>query len=545
MLISAVSNVLMFSSPIYMLQVYDSVLPSGSLFTLAMLSAALAALLLLNWTLEARRGQMLVLLSARIEITIAARLHQKLIGTERGETAASIAIFKQLDEVTAFISSGRLCPYLDIPWSPLFIVSLFFISPSLGTLSCVGIGIISGLAAAAARTSAHHSTEHQSNRTEANRILSESVNNIHAARAMGMWPVLRQHWESQRHAYLRGHIHAGYSAAFLGSTSKTVRLALQSAALGVGAWLAVVGEISPGMMIVSSILMGRALTPVDQITSTWKEATRARRAWRRVRGALKGYSPERGTLPARTSWPASTIECGIESCSPPGWRGARPALSAIQFRLEAGEVLGVIGPSGAGKTTLLQVLTGNIDINNGDVCIGGEASTHWRARSNVIGYLLQDIALFAGTIKENITRFEDAASSQARLEEAIHLAGLEPLLARLAEGGDTQLGPGGRGLSVGQRQRVALARAVYARPAVVILDEPGSHQDACGRAALIECIKKLRRLGIIVIVTTHQMELLSATDKVLSLESGRTRHLGETRKALESSGFYPDITDGS
>lgn len=527
LLLSAVCNVLVLASPIYMLQVYDRVLPSGSLFALGMLSLIVGALYALTGLLDAYRGQALVFLGAKLECHLAPKVHRAVFGSLPAAGISRVA-FREMDELVAFITTGRVCPYLDLPWSPLFVSCLFLMSPWLGALACVGIAAISILAAFGAKSSDMHAKQNRKIQLLADRVLDESIANLPSVIAMGMRPALEAAWNVQRTGHLRGQIRAGLSASAIGAGSRAIRVGLQSAALGVGAWLAVTGEISAGMMVASSIIMGRALSPVDQITATWRDAAGARRSWAQLRNRLNANidEPDKATTMHVPS--GAQLDCRIVACSPQGWKAQTAALNGIGFILDAGDVLGVVGPSGAGKTTLLQALSGVLPVFEGEITIGGIPSIKWRGRKGVVGYLSQDIGLFTGTIQQNIVGFNVGDGDGRLLTDALALAGADRFVGNLADGLSTLLGPGGSGLSAGQRQCIGLARAVYGNPAIVVLDEPNANLDEAGRDALLACIRELSSRGTTVIVTTHQVSLLTVTTKILSLRSGRVLRFGKT-----------------
>jgi len=520
-----VSNVLVLTSPLYMLQIYDRVLPSGELFALLMLSLIALFLFFLAGAVDALRGQLMAQLGTRLEVHYAAKVHMLALEEPMIPGRGNQEKFRDLDRISNFICSGKPMAFLDVPWTPVFIAGLFFIDSALGMLAIAGGIAIVVITAVGGRISAFHQSSNLPSRHAASVVLSDTFQARSSVLSMGMREALLQQWQNHRSEFLAGQLRAASHTAVISSTARTVRLALQSAALGMGAALVIAGKITPGMMIASSIILGRSLAPIDQIASTWRETTEALQAWHSLKSLFGGATEKPRTEVAGS--PNTGLTCRIESIRSMASGGIAHPAATIAFDLKNGELLTILGSSGAGKSTLLQILSGTAQPVRGTISLGGIHHSQWGDRCDLIGYLPQNIELLAGSIRENIVRFQPP--DPECLGQAIELTGLNDVLSSTPEGLDTQLGPSGTGLSAGQRQRVALARAVYKLPRLILLDEPNANLDDRGRAALLNCISKLKALGRIVVATTHSKSLLSISDKVMVLQDCRILHLGNAR----------------
>ncbi|RTG18686.1 type I secretion system permease/ATPase, partial [Serratia marcescens] len=363
-----------------------------------------------------------------------------------------------------------------------------------------------------------------------------NLRNAEAIAAMGMLTDLRLRWLRQHQQFLLLQNRASEKIAVVTAWSKTVRLALQSLMLGCGALLAVNGDITPGMMIAGSILIGRVLGPIDQLIGAWKQWSSARQSLQRLEVMLAANPPRIPSLPLPA--PGGKLAVNQLTASAPG--GTAPVLHGVSFRLEAGEVLGVIGASGSGKTLLMRQLVGALTPLSGDVRLDGADIQQWDKQQlgPHIGYLPQDIQLFAGTLTDNIARFGQVDAE--KVVAAAALAGVHQLILHLPKGYETELGEGGSGLSGGQRQRVALARALYGSPALVVLDEPNANLDREGEGALQRAIEALKARGTTIVLVTHKPAILATTDKLLVLSAGQIQHFGPSDAILKKlPGFAP------
>ncbi len=523
-------NLLMLSGPLYMMQVYDRVLTSRSVSTLMALSVLVGVLLLFMGMLELIRSRLLVRVGTRIDAQLGGRVFgaivQERLWRADGGNAQPL---NDLKSVREFLSGQGPFALFDAPWVPIYLGVIFLLHPLLFLVSVSGalvLFVIALLNEALTRrplAAASHQFFEGATIAEAGRRSAEAV------QAMGMLPGLRRRW-LERHGYALWYQRvASDRAGTLTAASKTIRLILQSAILGVGAALAIEQIISPGAMIAASIIMGRALAPVDQAIGNWRGFIGARAAARRLRALLD----EVPAPPSRMGLPAARGHLAVQNliAGPPG--AARAIVSGIAFELSAGSALGVIGPSASGKSTLARLLTGVWQPQIGSVRLDGAALEQWdnEALGRQIGYLPQDVELFTGTVGENISRFADDPDPEA-IVAAARSAGAHDMILGLPDGYNTQIGDGGGRLSGGQRQRLGLARALYGDPVLVVLDEPNANLDAEGDLALTEAIQGIKARGGIAIVMTHRPSAIQAVDWLLILQGGRQRAFGPKTDVL-------------
>ncbi len=526
---SAAANLLMLAPSLYMLQVYDRALASGNLFTLGMLTVMVVGLLALMGALEYVRSRVVIHAGSELDELLARRVHQAAFerGLAGGQANAGQAS-RDLDALRQFLTGNAVFAFLDAPWAPLFLIVLFLFHPWLGVLALVGIIVLTALAWANERLSHAPLAQAGSLSVQANQSVEMQLRNSDTIEAMGMLGRLYRLWRVPHRGYVRRQALASERIALIGAISRTVRLALQSLVLGLGAWLVVDGRMSAGMMVAGSILMGRVLSPIDQLIAAWRQWTNVRLSWQRLQSLLASFParPERLPLPA----PEGAVRLEGVSTLPPGAQGVPPTLIGLDFALEAGDMLGVIGPSGSGKSTLGRLLVGVWRARAGTVRLDGADITHWdRERLGPwIGYLPQDVELFAGTVAENISRFAEADADPAQVTDAAALAGAHDMILALPQGYETKLGTGGQGLSGGQRQRLGLARALYGSPRLVILDEPNASLDEAGELALVQALRRLRERRVTTILITHRPKVLEVTTQLLVLNGGRTQLFGPT-----------------
>ncbi len=524
-------NLLMFVGPMYMLQIYDRVLASRNETTLAIISVIAVALLLTYGLLEFTRSRMLVRTGLQFDKVLASPLFARVMRMQLVNPAAGGRnALSDADKVRDFITGQGILSFFDAPWTPLFLVLCFAFHPWLGIVATVGALIIFTLALL--NEVLTRKTLQDANAAGANsaNFAGATLQNAEVIRAMGMTDELSARWLGERDKMLVAQARASDWAGVILSSSKFVRMTLQVAILGVGGYLAVKQEISPGIMIAASIVMGRALAPVEQAVSQWKQFVAARQANARLHELFNNFAeePERVTQPD----PKGAIQVDGLASILPGTRAS--ILKGISFAIGAGECLAIIGPSGSGKSTLAKHLVGVMEPAVGAVRLDGVELKHWNAKQlgNSIGYLGQDISLFTGTVAENIARFKEDAAD-ADIVNAAKLAGAHEMISKLRNGYETNVGNGGTGLSGGQRQRVGLARALYSLPSLIVLDEPNSNLDSEGEKALANCITQLKKAGKTVIVITHKANLLSLSDKTLILDGGAIQRFVETRELLQ------------
>jgi PrtD family type I secretion system ABC transporter len=516
-------NVLTLVSPIYMMQVFDHVLSSRSTDTLVMLSIIAVAALGVLSMLDAIRGQVL----ARVGTWLDERLGPSVLGgalqtalkTDGTRAAQSM---RDLGAVRGFLTGPTITPLLDAPWAPVFVFALFLLHPVLGLVGVVGAVILFSLAilnevltkAPLSRANVAGAKTHF--RTEA------ALRNAEVIRAMGMFDGIVRLWRrdtAEAHEHQRS---AGTRGAVILALSKFFRLFIQTGIMAVGAYLVINQETSPGALFASSFLLGRALAPVENAIGTWKSLVSARLGYRR----LKEMMTKHPAREAGMELPRPEGELSVERVSyvPPG--SDSPTLRGVGFALKPGEVLGVIGPSAAGKSTLARMIAGTWMPSAGNVRLDGADIAVWldAGGSRYVGYLPQDIELFAGSVKDNIARLNDA--DPAEVIEAAKLVGLHETIMRLPRGYDSDIGEGGVKLSGGQRQRVGLARALFGSPRLVVLDEPNSSLDHEGEEALLQAIAHLKAQGTTVVVIAHRPSILGLADKLLVLRNGAVDAFG-------------------
>ncbi len=541
---SGAVNLLFLVPSLYMLQVYDRVLGSGSLATLAMLSLVVLFLLAAMGILEWVRSQILVQLSQRADGMLSDRLfdlsYRQALSTGGAQTAAQP--LQDLQGIRQFVTGPGVIAFFDAPWMPLYLIVLFAMHPAFG---CMGLGAAALLIAVSVlneRGTAGLLADANRESIAAQSALGRALRNAEVVEALGMLPRLRQRWQKRSSAVLDAQLLASRRGGRWGSVSRWLRLVMQSAVLGVGAWLSLRQAISPGMMIAASITLGRALAPVDQLTGVWRQFVLARQQYRRLNDWLHRVQ----VAPPRMPLPAPSGRLAVESVMvvPPG--AQQPALRQISFSLQPGEVLGIVGPSAAGKSSLARTLLGVWPTVQGKVRLDGADVYGW-TREELgphLGYLPQDIELFDGSIAENIARFGDVDGDQ--VVAAARLAGVHEMVLRMPQGYDTAVAAIGGLLTGGQRQRIGLARAVYGNPKLVVLDEPNSNLDTAGSDALVSALQALKAAGTTVVVISHRSSLLPVLDKLLVLDEGQQRYFGprdEVRRAMREAELQKTSTN--
>ncbi|KTC39284.1 peptidase, partial [Pseudomonas sp. ABAC61] len=449
----------------------------------------------------------------------------------KGSPQAAGQALSDLTALRQFATGNALFAFFDAPWFPVYLLVIFLFHPWLGLLALGGAVLLVVLA----WINQHICQAPLAQASQLSIITSQqataNLRNADAIEAMGMLGALRARWFVGHQGFLAQQNLASEKTATISAWSKGVRMALQSLVLGLGAWLAVQGQITPGMMIAGSILMGRVLSPIDQLIAVWKQWSSARLAYERLSELLQANPPR----PVRMSLPTPVGKLSVEQLTACAPGSRRPALSNLGFTLEAGQVLGVIGPSGCGKSTLARLLAGAWTPLAGKVRLDGADLVQWDRQQlgPHIGYLPQDIQLFAGSIAENIGRFGTLDAEQVL--QAAQMAGVHELILQLPQGYDTRLGEGGAGLSGGQRQRIGLARALYGLPALIVLDEPNSNLDEAGEQALLQAITQLKQRRRTLVLITHKPNVLSLTDQLMILREGQLQAFGPTARVLEAS----------
>ena len=522
-------NLLYLASPLYMLQVYDRVISSASEITLVMLTIALLLALLALAGLDAVRARVLTRASIRLDRLIAGRVITAIFDRASASGGARSQLLRDFDTFRQFITGAGIHAVFDLPWAPIYILVIFALHPLLGAFAfgsavlLILMALLNEIFVGPPLTEANEAASRNYGFTEM------SLRNWEVVQAMGMMGGLLRRWSRDRNRMLERQATASDLASTMQSSIRFLRLSMQSVILGLGAYLVIERLTTAGAMFAASILLGRALQPVEQIVGSWRNLVGARNAYHRVRDLLAASSPSDPNLELPRPEGLLTVE--NLSFAVPG-STSKLILRGVSFRVEPGEVLGVIGPSGAGKSTLVRQIVGVMSPSAGAVRLDGADVSTWPKESlgRYVGYLPQDVELFADTVAANISRFQQG--EDAEIIDAAQMAGVHAMILRLPEGYDTQVGVGGAVLSGGYRQRIGLARAVYGKPSLVVLDEPSSNLDAEGDAALADCILQLKRRGTTVVIVSHRPTTVGVVDKVLVLKDGVAEMFGPRAEVM-------------
>ena len=529
-LFSAAVNILLLTPIIYMLTVYDRVVASGSMSTLLMLTLLMIALLLAVGGFEWVRSTILIGASNRLEQLLRKRVSDATFKRAliTGGLINNAQPLSDLTSLRQFMTGNGLFAFFDAPWFPIYIFVMFLFHPWFGLAGILAGAIMVLLAIANNSATDALLKEANEKSNQANSRFQSSLRNSEVVAALGMSEDVAKSQNKLSDEVLEKQTEASQKAAALNGLSKSFRLISQSLLLGLGAYLALNQEISPGMMIAGSLLLGRALAPIDMLVGTWKGFSLATAQYNRLKDLLEKIPLEsdKMSLPA----PAGTLSVEQATVVPPGSRN--PVVRGVSFELQAGEMLGIVGPSASGKSTLARALLGIWPTYAGKVRLDGADISSWDRieLGPHVGYLPQDIELFDGTIAENIARFREASSDD--VVAAAQLAGVHELILRLPQGYDTKIGSTGGALSGGQRQRIALARAVFGSPKYLILDEPNSNLDDQGEKELVLALNRIKSSGCTTLVITHRTMILQCVDKMLVLKDGQRAAFGAKNDVL-------------
>ncbi len=521
---SAVSNVLMLTGSIFMLEVYDRVLPSKSVPTLIGLCVIAAFLFAMLAIIDLIRSRIMVRIGASLDEKLSGRVYETLIRLplKAGNRSDGLQPLRDLDNVRSFLSGSGPIAFFDLPWLPVYLAICFvFFHFWIGFAALVGAIILVTLTILTERWTKEPmqaSTRHAVTR---NGLAEISIRNAEAISAMGMVPRIADRWAEANQRYMDSHGEASDVAGGLGAISKSLRMIVQSGVLAVGAWLVINQEASAGIIIAGSILSARALAPVDLAIANWKGFQAARQSWTRLNRLLALFPAQTEVMPLQA--PKANLSVESVAAAPPGTQ--KIVLQDVGFTIPAGSALGIIGPSASGKSSLTRLLVGLWSPVRGTVRLDGAALDQWmpEALGKHIGYLPQNVELLAGSVAQNIARFEPNADPEA-IVSAATTAGVHDLIVRLPEGYETQVGEQGSALSAGQAQRIALARALYGDPFLVVLDEPNSNLDYEGDEALARAVMSVRKRGGIAVIVAHRPSALEAVDLVLVMNNGRVQH---------------------
>jgi ATP-binding cassette subfamily C protein len=501
-----------------MLQIYDRVLSSRSVPTLVALTIFLVGALTFQAVLDIIRSRIVVRSATLLDQRLATTVHGAVIrlGVIRRAPGEAQQPVRDLDQIRAFLTSAGPVAIVDLPWVPAFLLICYLLHPWLGAMATAAALLLMVITMLTERASRGHTREMLADAGTRTAMVESDRRNSESVIAMGMAGSLGKRWAEINQRYVGTMGRSADVVGTYGSISKVLRLLLQSLMLGLGAYLVIRQELTAGAMIAASIMMGRALAPIEMAIANWRLFTGARDSIRRLSDILSRLGPNR--VATELPKPTQSLDVAITVAAP---GGLTPIVAGVQFRLTAGEVLGVIGPSGAGKTSLVRALIGIWPPAKGTVRLDGAALDQWdpEIRGRHIGYVSQAVELFDGTIAENIARMNPEPDSAAVLAAA-QMAGAHDMILRLPNGYDTKIGDAGVALSAGQRQRIALARAVYQDPFLIVLDEPNSNLDGEGEAALQKAIHDLKSRGAIVLMIAHRQSSLVMCDKALVLRNG-------------------------
>ncbi len=524
-------NALMLVPSLYMMQVYDRVLNSRNEMTLLMISIITIGLYGLLGGLEWVRSQLLVRASLQLDEKLNHRVFNATFeATLRGSGGNPGQAINDLNNLRQFLTGNGLFAFFDAPWAPIFLIVITLLHPWLGLFSLVGGLVLIGLTWLTEKTTQKPLAEANLAAMQASNFAGNNLKNSEVIEAMGMLPAVRERWSVKHQASLAYQQMASNRAGAIGATTRFVRVTQQSLALGLGALLVIDGSLSPGGMIAASVLMGRLLAPIEQAIGSWKNFVAVRSAYERLQKLLLLIPAHE----AQMSLPRPKGVVKIEALTVTAPNSQTMILKGINASINAGEVVGVIGPSASGKSTLARLLVGVWPAASGKIRLDDADLFAWDKSEigQYIGYLPQDVELFEGTVAENIARFSEIDAD--KVVRAAQRTGVHEMILRLPQGYETQIGLAGSFLSGGQRQRIALARAIYGDPVLVVLDEPNSNLDDVGEQALVCAVQELKSLGSTVIVITHRTNIVGVVDKLMVLRDGTLQLYGPRNDVLSA-----------
>jgi PrtD family type I secretion system ABC transporter len=530
-LLSGMSNLLMLTGAMFMLEVYDRVLPSHSVPTLIGLVILAGGLYVALGLLDLIRGRILARIGISLDEAMSARIYQTIVRLPAivGQRNDGAAPMRDLDTVRAFLGGIGPVALFDLPWMPVYLGICFAFHFWIGMTASIGAFILVILTLLTEWRVLKPTRITAQLAQSRNTMIEASRRNSEALVAMGMLPHLMSRWSKVNAEYLASHRHASDAAGGFGAISKVSRMMLQSAVLGVGAYLVIYQQASAGIIIAGSILSARALAPIDIAIAHWRGWVAARQSWERLRTLLAKIPSDAEPMPLEPPHKSLVVENA--SVVPPG--GQKPVVREVSLKLQRGNALGVIGPSASGKSSFARMLVGYWEPTQGKVSLDGAALDQWAPHmlGRYVGYLPQQVELLSGTVAQNISRFEPDADPEA-IRAAAANAGVHDMIVSLANGYDTEVGEHVGSLSAGQAQRVALARALYRDPFLVVLDEPNSNLDAEGDAALTQAILGIRARGGIAIVIAHRPSAIAGVDLLLAMKEGRAVAFGPKDEVL-------------
>ncbi|MCC6984656.1 MAG: type I secretion system permease/ATPase [Bauldia sp.] len=540
---SLAANLLMLAGPLYMLQIYDRVLTSRSVPTLVALSLLLLGAYVVQGVLDVIRGRMVGRVAGVIDGRLERAVHRAVVGSQQPGMKGGENAVRDLDQIRTFLLSAGPISIADLPWMPIFLAICFLLHPLIGLAALAGAVVLVVVTLLTERSSRAPGRVMAAEGGVRQMMAESHRRNGEAISAMAMGDALAARWSRVNQKYLDALESSNDVVSAYGGVSKVVRMLIQSGILGLGAYLAINGQLSAGSMIAASIMMARALAPIEGVIANWRSFTGARQGARRLNAVLAASTAAAPSIVLDLPAPRRQLTVESLAITPPG--NPRVIVRDVTLSLDAGEALAVIGASGSGKSSLGRALIGVWPAASGAVRIDGASLRQWRpeALGRHIGYVPQSIELFEGTVAENIARMSLEPDS-AKVLEASRVSGAHDMILRLPGGYETQVGEGGANLSAGQRQRVALARALYGDPFLLVLDEPNSNLDNEGETALLEAVRIVKERGGAVVMIAHRPGLLAVCDKVLFLADGAQRAFGQRDEVLRRILARPEAKEG-
>jgi ATP-binding cassette subfamily C exporter for protease/lipase len=528
---SAIVNILMLTPSIYMLEVYDRVLISGNQYTLLMVSVIAIFLFLMLSLLERYKSMCAIYIGEQLDQQLSSRIYQAAFNNNlrqgnqlSGKHLEDFTIFRQ------FFTSQGVFAFMDLPWFPIYLAVIFLFDFWLGLFALISVALLIALTWLNEKVSSEPLLKAGALADQSSKIISAQLKNVDAIHAMGMITNIQNRWKKIHGEFIQHQSIASERASRISTYSKFLRLTVQSLILGVAALLVLQNEISAGMMIAASILLGRTLAPLELIINTWKQWKQTQASYLRLKQLLEKNPHQEIAL----ELPRPKGQLSVENVYAQAPGSSTQILKGIHFDLPAGSILGIIGPSAAGKSTLAKLLVGIWPSTHGKVRLDGADMYTWDKKllGPSLGYMPQSVELLEGTIAENIARFSELDSQ--KILEAAELAHIHQLILRFPKGYETEIGQDGSFLSAGQRQRIGLARAIYDKPSLVVLDEPNSNLDEIGEAALGKALIALKNQGATVVVISHRNHVIQLTDYLLILQDGQQKAFGKTSEVLKA-----------
>ncbi|GFM53610.1 peptidase [Pseudomonas cichorii] len=524
-------NALMLVPTFYMLQVYGRVVTSSNVTTLVMLTIIMSILVLTMGSLEWIRSRIMIRVSTKLDVLLSRHVYRASFqnALQSGGMDASAQPLHDLTGLRQFMTGTGVFAFFDAPWLPIYIAVMFMFHPYYGWVAIISAIILLILAYLNEKSTSKPLAEANKENIAATLQTSKNLRNAEVIESMGMLNTLIKRWSMRQNNILILQSYASDKGGVIGSISKTFRILIQSLVLGLGAYLAINHEVSAGLVVAGSILLGRALAPIDIIIGSWKGFILARSQYNRLNTILETLN----TIPQRMSLPPPQGNIVIDNLIVEAPGGKTPILKGISFAVPAGSAVGIIGPSASGKSTLARALMGVWTPQNGTVRLDGADINNWDKEElgKYLGYLPQDIELFEGSVSENIARFTDIDPEKVVM--AAQMAGVHKMILHLPKGYDTVIGSDGVNLSGGQRQRIGLARAIYGYPRLIVLDEPNSNLDDLGERALATALQQIKATGATIFVITHRTSILAQLDRLLVMNEGRVSMYGPRDHVME------------